>query len=161
MIADACRDTPDCPVIVVAASGRPAGARVLEYTARLALAAGARVVVAHVPTGFHYDGSGAPDLNELRRDLEMSLAFDAKTTFDRLGVPWSLVARTGGIATVITALAKEHDATLIVIGAACPGAVGAMRRMLRQSVPSAIIRRSASPTIVVPRDTRLVGRNPI
>jgi nucleotide-binding universal stress UspA family protein len=129
-----------------------ASGRVVEMAASLAEAFGSQVILVHVwepepqfvgsdtgPLGVQNAVIGDP---EDERQLE---AFKKK-----FGLPAALTIHIeGSIPDEILNLAKEHEASLIVMGS---HGHGALYQLFVGSVTTAVLKRAACPVLVVPSD---------
>ncbi|MBW4094928.1 MAG: universal stress protein, partial [Acidobacteria bacterium] len=66
------------------------------------------------------------------------------------GVQWSLETRSGEPAHVLTTVAHELGASMIVVGTRAPGLTPRLEEWLRGSVAVHLSRRQEQPVIVVP-----------
>lgn len=137
-------------VLVAAVDGGPAGERVLKTAGRLASRTGAVVVVAHVQPMFSIGAIDGEALVDLRRDLEYKVLTQATQVLDPLRVPWRLDVEPGQASAAIHEIAERNDAALVIVGSCGSGLWVTLRRLLRHSVSTHLIRHEPRPVLVVP-----------
>lgn len=142
------------PVIVAAVDGGPSGERVLESAGRLAARTGAYVVVAHVTPMFSVGSVDGEALVDLHRDLEFAVLTQATLVLDPLSVTWRLDVEPGEPAAAIHRIAERNSAALVIVGSCGAGLWVKLRRLVRHSVSTHLIRHEHRPVLVVPPTPR-------
>ncbi|WP_330252860.1 universal stress protein [Nocardia sp. NBC_00565] len=142
--------SPRCHM-VVGCQRHPVSRAALNYAIDLAPRLNAFVHVVHVvdivdtpinPDSADWEQRVAETLDIGRRDACAQLA--------ALSGNWAYYTLTGDPAHELARIADNHDATMIVLGAARSGAAAVLGRLLGRSVAARLIRRAHRPVLVVP-----------
>jgi nucleotide-binding universal stress UspA family protein len=140
-------------VVLVGVDSSDASKRALAFARDRAKAIDASLVIAHVIPWSPYSFT-TPEENEarpVRRKAELAAAYEQvlEPAAALVGddVPCTTVARHGHPAEVLCSLAREHDATRIVVGRTGESRV---KSALFGSVPSHLIQMADVPVTVVP-----------
>jgi len=136
--------------ILVAVDGSEQSAKAAQWAARLAARTGGSLILLHVHDG---PGSETMGLNSLSRgEIEESGRLIAGPSFARAreaideNVTVETLVSLGHAAEEIVALARKHDATLIVMGSR---GLSPMRELLLGSVSEKVIRHAHCAVTVV------------
>jgi nucleotide-binding universal stress UspA family protein len=134
--------------ILVAYDDTQPSRRALERAATLAQAFGSRVLVTSIAP-LHYS---TPRLTLTVKERGEGLAAreedmrQAQAILEERGIAAESLAAMGEPATAIARLAEEHDVDLVVVGTR---ALGALQRLLGQSVSQAVSRRVRCDLLIV------------
>jgi nucleotide-binding universal stress UspA family protein len=133
--------------IVVAHDGSVLGRRALRRAAQCAAERDARVVVVSVETLFVGTArtSGPRDALDRWNDPRAERAF-MRTLFWGKARDWQLVRAKGDPEKAIVAIAKDHDAELIILGAGQPSM---LKRLLRQAISENVVAHAHCDVYVV------------
>ncbi|WP_280471808.1 universal stress protein [Nocardia cyriacigeorgica] len=71
---------------------------------------------------------------------------------------WSYYARRGNPAQMLSAIADDHDASMIVLGAPRHGLASLVERLLGESVASRLIHHGTRPVLLVPERSHAWAR---
>jgi nucleotide-binding universal stress UspA family protein len=100
----------------------------------------------------------AADWEEQARRVLDAQRSRVETVLAGSGGGWSYHAGRGDPVGVITAVADDHDALMIVVGSRGEGAGAAIERVLGGSVSRGVLRHGRRPVLIVPTDHIGVGR---
>ena len=134
--------------ILVAYDDTEPARRALDRAATLAQAFGSRVLVTSI-AALHYS---SPRLTLTVRERGEGIAGreedlqQAQAILEERGIPAETLAARGDPATAIARLAEEHDVDLVVVGSR---ELGALQRLLGQSVSQAVSRRVRCDLLIV------------
>ena len=134
--------------ILVAYDDTEPARRALDRAATLAQAFGSRVLVTSI-AALHYS---SPRLTLTVRERGEGIAAreedlqQAQAILEERGIPAETLAARGDPATAIARLAEEHDVDLVVVGSR---ELGALQRLLGQSVSQAVSRRVRCDLLIV------------
>jgi nucleotide-binding universal stress UspA family protein len=133
--------------IVVAHDGSGLGRRALQRAAQSAAERDARIVVLRIETLFAGAArtSGPRDTLDRWSDPEAEHAF-MRSLFWGKAQDWQVVRATGDPEKAIVAIAKDHQAELIVVGAGQPSM---LKRLLRQAVSENVVAHAHCDVYVV------------
>jgi nucleotide-binding universal stress UspA family protein len=133
--------------IVVAHDGSPVGRRALRRAAQSAAERDARVVVVSIETLFVGTArtSGPRDTLDRWNDPQAEHAF-MRSLFWGMARDWQFVRAKGDPEKAIVAIAKDHAAELIVLGAGQPSM---LKRLLRQAVSEHVVAHAHCDVYVV------------
>jgi nucleotide-binding universal stress UspA family protein len=145
--------------IVVAVDGSDASKAATEAALELARATGDRLVFVTVwrklrgDFGLPYATLLPADVIDIERDWAQDTLAAAVAEAERTGVPAEAICRQGRAAHEIAAVARKHDARLIVIGS---HGFGPIEGLILGSVSAGVLRHAPCPVLVVPsrRDER-------
>ncbi|GGN65917.1 universal stress protein [Nocardia rhizosphaerihabitans] len=71
---------------------------------------------------------------------------------------WSYYARRGNPAQMLSVIADDHDASMIVLGAPRHGVVSLVERLLGESVSARLIHHGNRPVLLVPEHSAATAR---
>lgn len=151
-LADAPRPQDELACLIVGIDQSPASLPTLYCASALATRLHARLDVVHVvdisdypidPDSPDWETAAVDGLNELRQKVTRHLASRPET--------WAFHVRHGTPATVLTAMANQNHALMIVLGAGRRGPAAALARMVDGSVIRALTAPQCQlPVLVVP-----------
>jgi nucleotide-binding universal stress UspA family protein len=154
-LADAPRPQDEQACLIVGIDQNPATVPTLTCATALAKRLHARLEVVHVvdisdypidPDNPDWETAAAAALNEQRQKVTRTLASFPET--------WAFHVKHGTPATVLTAMANQNHALMIVLGAGRRGRAAALARMVDGSVIRALTARQCQvPVLVVPAGT--------
>jgi nucleotide-binding universal stress UspA family protein len=143
--------------IVVAVDGSDAAKAATKVALELARAAGDKLLFVTAwrelrgDFGLPYATLMAPDIVDVERDWARDTLAAAVAEAEQAGVQAESVSRHGRPAHEIVAVAREHDARLIVVGS---HGFGPVEGLLLGSVSAGVLRHSRCPVLVVPEPAR-------
>ena len=142
----------DTPCLLVGVNRHPSSYVALQTAARLATQLRARLKVVHVvdlsdfpidPDSFDWDTAAEAAQEEQRRQVTRELA--------HFGGPWTFNLQRGDPARVLTDMANQSAALMVVIGSGRSGALASLLRALKGSVGHSLIGpHRRCPLLVVP-----------
>ncbi len=134
--------------IVVGVDGSENGDRAVDWAARLAGAAGARVVAVHVFEPLAHLGDAPPiDLEAAREEARRRLAEEWCRPFEEAGAEVDSVLAEGHPAGVLSDVAADRGADLVVVGAR---GLGPIKAMLLGSTSRELTQAGRFPVAVIP-----------
>jgi nucleotide-binding universal stress UspA family protein len=139
------------PVLVVGHCRSQGSREVLEVAGDLAGRLGAVVQVVHAISLDDYPVD--PDADDWEAQAALVLEgqrTEVEAVLNGVVPGWSYHAARGDPVELLTAVAEEHDALMIVVGTRGHGAGAALARLLNRSVARAVIGRQRRPVLVVP-----------
>jgi nucleotide-binding universal stress UspA family protein len=120
---------------------------------------GSRVVIGEQPDGTITTTPLDPDQDDddrrLRAEKEMSRHL--KLVLAQTDVPWLFVYTVGEAAHGLAAIAEQHDARLIAVGARRHGLAGWMTQLIGGSVAGRLVHTQTRPVVVFPPGPRGSG----
>lgn len=137
--------------LVVGHSDDPTGDHALVVAADLGRRLHARLHVVHVIEAGDYPADS--DAADWEAGAWQQLAVQRRRVEQMLtetGLPWSYETRRGDPASVLAAVAEEHDVLLIVVGTRGEGLRVVIPRLIEPSVSHGLIRCQPRPVLIVP-----------
>ena len=142
------------PVYLVGVDGSNCGGRALDYATECAKSNHGKVLVAHVIEWSQYSFSTAAENEQRHKRREEELARAQESVLDPVlaclreaGVEAEGVVRHGHAAETLNRLAREHDASCIVIGRR---GASRLKAQIFGSVASNLVQIADRPVTVVP-----------
>jgi nucleotide-binding universal stress UspA family protein len=142
---------PTEPALVVGHGRDPSSDQALRAAVDLGSRLGGRLHVVHVIDLNDYPlNVDAPDWEQRGAEAVRAEQCHVEGLLAGAPVPWTYEARHGDPATVLCAVASEHDALLIVVGSRGEGLRRSIGRLMDPSISHGVIQRQHRPVLVVP-----------